>query len=269
MRYLMLLLSLSAIALAAVGPAGAGVCTISGPGTFALQVCSSAPLMKTEAGAAVSGTIVLSPVEELAAGAASTFYLDDQVKAISALSRPELILDTTKLADGLHELRVDVSDGTRLAFSTGALPLHVVNNTTLNLLGQTKPEEAAGFVKLYRKIILREIVWFNNREADLEKHAFMNGGRVYITLTDLLRHVGGTLIWGPSRSYVLAERNGTKLRFVPGTATVYVNGKRASLGRATSRSDNRLFVPIRPVLRLLGVNTDWNRSNSRAYVNTK
>lgn len=265
MRHLVILLLLVALA---VAPAMAGTLTITGTGAVALQIVGTAPLLATPKGAAVSGTITLSPGESLKEGLTSTFYVDNQARFASALPRPELAVDTTALPDGMHELRMDVSDGTQLAFSTGGIPIHVLNNSTVNLITAQAPSGNAPFVKLYRKILLREIVWFNNREADLEKHAVVSGGRVYITLTDLLRHVGGTIIWGPDKRYVLAERNSVKLRFVPGSARVYVNGKRASLGRATWRADSRLFVPIRPVLALLGANTDWNRLQGRAYVST-
>jgi len=266
MRHLTILSLLVALA---VAPAMAGTLTLTGTGALALQIVGTAPLLATPSGAAVSGTITLTPGEALHEGLTSTFYVDDQARFASALARPELAIDTTKLSDGIHQVRMDVSDGTRLAFSTGGIPIHVLNDSTVNLItGQAEMGGTPPFVKLYRKLILREIVWFNNREADLEKHAVVQGGRVYITLTDLLRHVGGTIIWGPEKSYVVAERNSTKLRFVPGSSKVYVNGKAASLGNSTWRADSRLFVPIRPVLALLGVDTDWNRIQGRAYVNT-
>jgi hypothetical protein len=268
MRHSLILLSVVAVTLVAVGTSFAGTFTLAGTETLGLQIYSATPMLKTPGGASVTGTITLSPTADLQPGMTSTFYLDSQAKLVSALPRPELSVDTTKLTDGLHELRMEVSDGARLAFSSGALPIHVLNNTTVNLLGQTK-EEVPQINKVYRKIIMREVIWFNDREADLEKHAYFSHNRVYITLTDLLRHVGGSVIWGPTSSYVEVERNNVKMRFVPGSSTVYVNGKRESLGRATSRIDNRLFVPVRPVLALLGVGTDWNRVNGRAYVNVK
>lgn len=266
MRHVVILLL---VAVVAVMPAVAGTLTLTGAGALALQVVGAAPVVATPNGAAVTGTITLSPAEALQPGSTATFYLDNQARFVSGLSRPELTVDTTTLADGLHELRLEVGEGTKLAFSTGSLPLHVLNNATTNLILRQSASNRPEFIKLYRKLIWREIVWFNNREADLEKHAVIEGGRVYITLTDLLRHIGGTVIWGPERSYVLAERNGVKMRFVPGSARVYVNGEHKSLGRATWRSEGRLFVPIRPVLALLDLGTDWNRVQGRAYVNTK
>lgn len=264
MRHLMILLC---VVIVAVSPALAGTFTSAGPGMLGLQI-SSAALLNTASGAAVSGTITLSPTEALVNGQTSIFYLDDQAKLVSALAQPELSLDTTKLNDGLHEVRLEICDGTQLAFSTGAIPLHVLNDGTMNVMRQATAGEPA-FTKVYRKLLLREIVWFDNREADLEKHAFMNGGRVYITLTDLLRHVGGTIIWGPTESYVMVERNGVKMKFVPGSSRVYMNGEARTLGLATTRIQNRLFVPVRPVLRLLGIGTEWNRIQGRAFVNTR
>lgn len=261
-------LTVSLLLCLVAGSVWAGTFTLAGEGSFAVQLVSTAPIVKTPNGAAVSGTITVSPAETLKQGLTSTFYLDNKALFVSALSKPELAVDTTRLSDGLHELRLDVSDGTQLALSTGTLPVHVLNDSASNVIAQT-PAADLPFVKLYRKIVLREIVWFNNREADLEKHAYVSGGRVYITLTDLLRHVGGTIIWGPSKSYVLVKRNDTEIRFVPGSTRVYVNGEPFSLGRPTSRIDNRLFVPIRPVLNILGITTDWNDIQGRAYVNNR
>jgi hypothetical protein len=265
MRHLMILLC---VVVLAVSPVFAGSLTFTGPGAFGLQIMSTAPLLATPVGATVSGTIVLSPPSALSEGLTSTFYLDNQAKLVSELARPEFMLDTAKLSEGLHEVRLDVLDGTRLAFSTGAIPLHVMRDIAVNALRQDEAGEPP-FAKVYRKMLLREIVWFDNREADLEKHAFVSGGRVYITLTDLLRHVGGTIIWGPSEQYVLVERNGRQMRFVPGTSRVIVNGVPKSLGSPSRRIDNRLFVPIGPVLKLLDLQMTWNRIQGRAYVNTK
>lgn len=264
MRHLMILLCVAAVA---VTPVLAGSFTFTGPGTFGLQIVSDAPLLSTASGAAVSGVISLSPTEALANGQTSIFYLDNETKLVSGLSYPQLSLDTTKLSDGLHEVRMEVCDGTRLAFSTGAIPLHVLNDSTLNVIRQT-PANELPFVKVYRKLIMREIVWFDNREADLEKHAFKSGGQIYITLTDLLRHVGGTIIWGPDQSYVMAERSGVKMQFVPGSSRIIINGQKRTLGQNTIRVDNRLCVPLRPLLRLMGITMEWNKVQGRAYINT-
>lgn len=265
MRHLMILLCVAVVALT---PALAGTFTFTGPGTFGLQIVSAAPLLSTTSGAAVSGTISLSPTAPLATGLTSIFYLDSQAKLVSGLSAPELSVDTTKLNNGLHEVRLEVCDGTQLAFSTGSIPLHVMNDSVLNVIRAT-PADEIPFVKVYRKLLMREIVWFDNREADLEKHAFMNNGEIYITLTDLLRHVGGTIVWGPDQSNVMVERSGVKMRFIPGTARVYINGQKRTLGHNSTRVDSRLFVPLRPVLRLLGINMEWNRIQGRALVNTR
>lgn len=265
MRYLMTLL---VVAMVAITPALAGTLTFAGPGTFGLQITTAAPLLHTTSGAAVSGTITLSPLAALTGGQTSIFTFDGQTKLVSALSNPELTLDTTRLNDGLHEVRLEVCDGTRLAFSTGALPLHILNDGTLNVISQAAGGEQP-FAKLYRKLMRREAVWFDNREADLEKHAFSRGGHLYITLTDLIRHIGGSMTWGPSQNYIMVERTGVKMRFVPGSSKVYINGQKRSLGEATVRMDSRLCVPIRPVLRLVGIDSNFNRVQGRLYVNTK
>lgn len=252
-----------------LGTAWAGTCVLTGAGGFALQVTSTAPLMKTPQGAVVQGSITLSPAEALQGGLGATYFLDEKPVAVSFDLRPELTVDTTKLSDGAHAVRLEAHDGTRLAFSSGNLALHVANDTTTNVIFQQAQTDAPAFVKLYRKLIRREIVFFDKREADLEKHGFMRGGHIYITLTDLMRHIGGTMIWGPTAGYLTVERNGVKVRVIPGSARVYVNGEKQSLGRASYRIDNRTFVPIRPMLNIFGLDTDWNRPLHRAFVNTK
>jgi hypothetical protein len=264
------LLGLIVLLCLSLSQAWAGTCLLSGPAGLALQLTSTAPLLRTPQGALVQGQIMLTPVEALADGLPSTYYLDDKPVGASTVMRPELTVDTTKLPDGLHSVRLDAGDGLKLALSTGNLALHVANDATTNvLLGQEGEGGTPTFIKLYRKVLLREIVWFNGREADLEKHGFMSGQRLYITLTDLMRHIGGSIIWGPSQSYIMVERNGIKVRIIPGSARVYVNGEKRSLGRAAMRIDNRTFVPIRPLLSIFGLEVDWNRAQHRAFVNTK
>lgn len=255
--------------LLAAGTTWAGTCVLTGADGFVLQVTSTAPLTATPQGAIVQGSITLAPTEALSGGLGATYFLDDKPLGVSFSARPEVTVDTTALTDGLHAVRLEGYDGTRLAFSSGNLPLHVANDATTNvILGQAK-KTGPTFTKLYRKVLLREIVFFDKREADLEKHGFMRSGRIYITLTDLMRHIGGTMIWGPTAGYLTVERNGVKVRVVPGSATVYVNDEKRSLGHATYRLDSRTFVPIRPMLDLFGLDTDWNRPLHRAFVNTK
>ncbi|MEN6546954.1 MAG: copper amine oxidase N-terminal domain-containing protein, partial [Armatimonadia bacterium] len=235
--------------------------TLAGETGLALQLTADSMLRNSGAGAVVKGSVSLTPLEPVKGGLTCTFYVDDTVKLVSARPRPELTVNTRELGDGLHAVRVDVLDGTKLALSTGQLPLHVVNDAVLNpLLKQGGGGENAGLVKLRRKVLLHEAVFFDNREADLEKHAWMSGGRLNITLTDLVRHTGGTIIWGPSEQYIRVERNGITIRVIPGSARVYVNGQKRSLGQAARRIDGRTYVPIRPMLALLGVEkTHWNR----------
>lgn len=165
-------------------------------------------------------------------------------------------------------ITVQVTDGTKLAMHTEPLALHALSQSATNILTQATPAKSV-LGKTRGKQLRREIVWFGGREADLEKHGFVRNGRVYITLTDLFRHVGGSVNWrASSDKVVVAQRNKVKLRIIPNTATVYVNGKRANLGRSTTRIDERLFVPLRPTLYLLGIETHWNKLKARAEVNT-
>lgn len=252
----------------AAGSALAGSCILSGDGGLTLQITGTAPVMATPRGAVVQGDITLFPTSNLNAGLNSIYYVDEQPVAMSSMSRPELRVDTAKLSEGIHSVRLEALDGQRLALSSGNLALHVANEATTNVAMTQAGDAAPPFVKLYRKLLLREIIFFNDREADLEKHGFISGGRVYITLTDLMRHIGGTMIWGPTSSYITVSRSGITVRVIPGSSAVYVNGERQSLGRAAIRRDNRTFVPVRPMLDIFGMDTHWNRLLHRAFVNT-
>ncbi len=122
------------------------------------------------------------------------------------------------------------------------------------------------FVKVQRKIIARQIVWFNGREGDLESGAFVSKGRTYLSVTDLMRHIGGTIIWGPSDSYIELHRRAVAVRVIPGSNIVYVNGRKVELERACMRIKGRTFVPLRLYCNLFGIHTDWNETEGRAYV---
>jgi hypothetical protein len=248
------------------GSVWAHTLTLTGPGALGVLLAAQAPITRTLAGAAVSGEVTVSPVSALPTGSLATFYLDDQARFTSSDPRPELRLDTDQLSEGVHQLRLEVSDGAQLALSTGTLPLHVIRTATQAVTGAARGGGEIPFNKVYRKIILREIIWFNRQEADLEKHAFWRRGSVYITLTDLIRHVGGNITWGPSNKYILVERKGMKIRVTPGSSHVYVNGLKLNLGRPCKQIDSRTYVPVRQMLCLLGINTQFNYCQRRVDV---
>lgn len=258
------------LAVLVAGPALASSVTVSGAGNLALQVVAGTPIMKTPAGAGVMGEVLVSPALEVSPGLTTTFFLDDTARFASSYARPELRLDTRRLADGLHGLRVDVSDGLQLVMSTGNIPLHVMNGLAEAELQQvSSPDVNTNINKVYRKLLLREIVWFDQREADLEKHAFHQNGQIYITLTDLIRHIGGGIVWGPDASYILVERGGKRVRVFAGTSRVLVDGRARSLTAPAVRIENRTFVPVRSMLALFGVSSQWNAGNGRLYVETR
>jgi hypothetical protein len=122
------------------------------------------------------------------------------------------------------------------------------------------------FGKYYRRHIPREIVWFNGREGDLEKHAVRRGGYIYITLTDLIRHIGGSIVWGPRYNFVQVKRGNLTVRVFPGAAKVIVNGEAQSIGAATFRAGGRLWVPVKPLAELFGCTAEWNAALRRLEV---
>ncbi len=143
------------------------------------------------------------------------------------------------------------TDGVRLAYLPGA-----------GSVGQALPaqpaEEGPAFKKFYLRRIPRELVWFNGREGDLEKHAITRKGYIYITLTDL--------VWGPRDSFVEVRRDNRTVRVFPGTAKVLVNSEVESVGAPTFRVAGRLWVPVRPFAELFGATAEWNAGLRRLEV---
>jgi hypothetical protein len=127
-----------------------------------------------------------------------------------------------------------------------------------------------GFSKVYRKRIGREIVWFDGREADLEHHAKIMDGRVYITLTDLARHLGCAITWGPSNRYIEVSR---------GDMTVVVCPKRCRGVKGTGcpcdgwppavQRGGVTWVPVEPFATFFGATVAWNPEDRRLEVATK
>ena len=129
------------------------------------------------------------------------------------------------------------------------------------------PAPVQPFGKEYIPYQFHEMLYFNNREADLEHHAFVRGKWMYCTLTDLFRHIGGNIVWGPRDSFVEVERKGKKVRFIPGSETIVVDGHTQYLSRPTFRRDRLLYVPVRSTCDLFDCKTGWDPSTLRAYVN--
>jgi len=162
-------------------------------------------------------------------------------------------------------VRIDSLDGSRRVASTGNIVLEVANQAVISQLGQAAAGQPA-FVKLHHKKILREVVWFNGREGDLEKHGTIRKGHILITLTDLMRHIGGTIDWGPPSDLVLATRNSVTVRVVPGSRTAYVNGQAREMPVAAFRKANRTWVPVRAMCNFYGIQVDWDYYTDRAYI---
>ncbi len=125
-----------------------------------------------------------------------------------------------------------------------------------------------GFSKVYRKRLTHEIVWFDGREADLEKRARIINGRIYITLTDLSRHLGCSMVWGPSRHYIEVSRGNKAVVVCPGgCVATKVYGKPVAGPPAVQRRGTT-WVPVDPFATLFGATVQWNAEARRLDVAT-
>ncbi len=126
---------------------------------------------------------------------------------------------------------------------------------------------APKFQIIHREKIQREMVWFNGREGDFEYKPFLKEGRVYISLLDLMRHIGGKLLTGPPKNLIELERNKTLVRVLPGEHYVLVNGVKTDVERVPIKRGSAMYVPLRFYCNLFGISVEWNRVEQRAYVN--
>lgn len=260
----------TSLALLVIAPlAVAGTLTVEGPGGVSLAIFSDLPMTEEGPQPTLRGEVAIAPLTAGLAECPMMLYVDSRARAMTAEAGGEFTLDTTGLEDGQHTVRVDALRGETLVASTGSIPVQVLNAVAAPAVRQA-PDLGGpipSFNKLYRARVFHEIIYFNNREADLEKHAFIRGGRVYITLTDLMRHIGGTIIWGPDDDdQIEVQRNDVTVRLSPHSSTVYVNGVKISLGNSTVRKSNRTYVPVRPFCELFGIATEWDFGVDRAFV---
>ena len=250
--------------------ASAGTFTIEGAGTLSVAVTCDLPATDTEH-PEIAGRVSIAPVSEEMRSVPMILYVNGAVRGLTSDTRGQFELDADDLGEGEHTVRVDAVEGEQLIASTGSIPFTVISSARAAERQAAAQAEPLGgprpvFQKLYRPRIYREIVYFNNREGDLERHAVIRNGRVYITLTDLMRHIGGSIIWGPRHTQMEVHRNDVVVTVYPNSRRVLVNGVARTLDRSTFRKENRTWVPVRPFANLFGIVTEWDFQEDRAYV---
>jgi hypothetical protein len=83
---------------------------------------------------------------------------------------------------------------------------------------------------------------------------------------DLFRHIGGTIVWGPTANWIELHRNDVVVRIIPGSRAVVVNGTAQNLAAPCVRKGDRTFVPVESLCTVLGLHTAWNAQEQRLYV---
>ena len=112
----------------------------------------------------------------------------------------------------------------------------------LLLLAVVSVSSAEPFAKIHRRGAPLPLVTFDGRPGDFELQPFIAGGRVFVSMTDLLRHVGGTLLWGPSDGQLSVFRDGIEL-----TGHIHYGLR-----------DDQVIVPLRSAVALMGLDVHWN-----------
>ena len=240
----------------------------------ALQVVvqSSAGVLPVDQGVAVADQVLLKVQRPADTPGMTLLYVDGQPALITNDREPRLNVDTHALLDGEHHVTIEAEsfDGVKLASATSLLL------TVANAPGALQEQIAAAAIKpapvfqmIYRRVIPRELVWFNGREGDLERHGFQRSGQMYLTAVDLFRHLGGTIVWGPGSNWIEIHRNELTLRILPGSRRIFVNGQPRSLATPAIRKDERTYLPVQSMCQILGLPTQWNADEGRLYVSFK
>ena len=266
---------------------------LPGSGDFGVRVHTPTTVGRLGTTPVLRGEVLLAPARDDLQGLNATYFVDGDARFATNQSPLEYLLDTTKLDDGSHVLRVDVGRNDQLIASSGNIPFHIANTAVRGALRQVDAPAQPTFIKLYHPYHHRHIVWFNQREGDLEKCAFIRRGRVYMTLNDLIRHIGGQIEWnhktpkfhtiywsagkekevvdktwprGPGRHIIMVMRRDKKVQVMPGSSTVIVNGQPTSLGLPARNIGSRTYVPLRRMCEIFGVGVEWSYYENRAHV---
>ena len=273
-------------------------------GALDLKIDAAKQVLGGSPGPTLRGTVELSPSPLKPVCDKLVFRVDGEARASE--DGAKLVLDTTKLKDGEHSLSIEAERDGKLVLSSGAVAVRVANKSGSAVAAATDEgdaqasplfaaaaEEGAAaadegaapapplftnaadergdqpsppFSKVYRALLSHEAIWFRGDEGDLERHSYQTRDRLYLTLTDLIRHIGGRIVWGPKASFIEVTRNGIVLRVIPGSKTVRVNDEVWQLPLPAVVHDGRTYVPARPICEIFGVYVEWNHAEKRAYV---
>jgi hypothetical protein len=258
------------IAAAAAGHADSQV--LATGATLDVKIDSPNAIVSSAVGPKVTGALVITPSPLKPVCDHIVFYVDEKARLTSTEPSPRLELDTAALSDGEHTLRLEAETNGKLTYSSGTIRFQVANKAGAAVAGAfdrvAEEQPAPAYEKTYRAVIGQEAIWFNGTEGDLERHAFISNGRMYITLNDLMRHIGGRIVWGPKGNSIDVTRNDKTIHLTPGSSKATVNSNPVDLRLPVTVHDGRTFVPARALCDLFGVYIEYNKTEHRAYVAT-
>ncbi|WP_165452705.1 stalk domain-containing protein [Paenibacillus thalictri] len=109
-------------------------------------------------------------------------------------------------------------------------------------------------------------VVFNGEVIFFEQTPFMQGETLYVPMRSFLEKLGFEVAWEASAGSVTATNKELKLEFRPGSAIVLVNGIVTDIGYVTLSKEDSLWIPLQPLITLIGGRTVWNPLSQTVYV---
>lgn len=217
--------------------------------------------------ARLSGTVPVTATAEAGEPFAYAMLNVDEDGRSASNSLPiRFELDTTQLANGEHQLRVDLADtvGTvnsspvvlvvvdnpaaRTHPSPVALPQAVVSNdraVTVKIISQTAFKPMTVTIPASAFVIHRSAAPSVMLDGTpLTAAPILENGRMMVLLRALVDALQGTLAWDAATKQAHVTLGERTVVFTRGEATAQVNGERTTLPQSASIVDGRMLVPV-------------------------
>jgi len=98
----------------------------------------------------------------------------------------------------------------------------------------------------------------NGEYVKSDNHAFLNGGKTFVSLRDIGDIFHATVSWSEKTSTASVKTENTHIKITKGKNKATVNGKSVSIGASATIVNDRLYVPLRFLAETFGANVSWD-----------
>lgn len=98
----------------------------------------------------------------------------------------------------------------------------------------------------------------NGEYVKSDNHAFLNGGKTFVSLRDIGDIFNATVSWSEKTSTASVKTENTHIKITKGKNKATVNEKSVSIGASATIVNDRLYVPLRFLAETFGANVSWD-----------